>query len=412
MDLLDKALTALKAYPLCDSCLGRLFAAMGYGIENKERGAALKTALHMRLVYEYRNGADVLEDLKALAKSHEPTRRFLASNGINVEAAACYICGGLLNDVERLAGIAAEALRGMEFETYQVGSVVPKEVLEREREVFTRLGVETGESIKHEINRRIGRALRPLLDKRVDKERPDVVVKVDVASGTAEVVRNPVLLMGRYLKLSRTISQGKLVPGARDVLERLLEPIRERFGGAELVLHAGGREDVDARMLGNGRPVVLEIKSPAKYKADLSGLATDAVILSPLSPATRKDVREVKARAKTDIKIYRALALSDRPIAAEDLAKLRELEGAVVVQMTPRRIKRLNPRAKRRRMVYEVAARLVADRVLEVLVRCQGGLYVKEFITGDEGRTQPSVAAALGASLEVVELDVLDVEAF
>nr|KJR73707.1 MAG: pseudouridine synthase [Thermoproteus sp. AZ2] len=412
MDLLDKALEALKAYPLCDSCLGRLFAAMGHGIENKERGMALKTALHMRLVYEYRNGADVVEDLKALARSHEPTRRFLASNGINVEAAACYICGGLLNDVERLAGVAAEALKGVEFETYQVGSIVPKEVLEREREVFTRLGVETGESIKREINRRIGRALRPLLDKRVNKERPDVVVRVDVASGTAEVVKNPVLLMGRYLKLSRAISQGKPVPGARDVLERILDPIRERFGGAELVLHAGGREDVDVRMLGNGRPAVLEIKEPARYKADLSGLSTDVVILSPLRPATRKDVREVKARAKTDIKVYRALALSDRPIAAEDLAKLKELEGAVVVQMTPRRIKRLSPRAKRRRMVYEVAARLVADRVLEILVRCQGGLYVKEFITGDEGRTQPSVAATLGASLEVAELDVLDVEAF
>jgi Predicted pseudouridylate synthase len=61
-------------------------------------------------------------------------------------------------------------------------------------------------------------------------------------------------------------------------------------------------------------------------------------------------------------------------------------------------------------MVYNIEVYQVADRVLELFIRCQGGLYVKEFVTGDGGRTQPSVAETLGASLEVVELDVLDVE--
>jgi tRNA pseudouridine synthase 10 len=34
---------------------------------------------------------------------------------------------------------------------------------------------------------------------------------------------------------------------------------------------------------------------------------------------------------------------------------------------------------------------------------------VKELITGDEGRTTPSVAALLGTPCRCVELDVLDV---
>ncbi|MFP3198513.1 MAG: tRNA pseudouridine(54/55) synthase Pus10 [Thermoproteus sp.] len=410
MDPLEKAREVLRQYPLCDSCLGRLFAAMGYGVENSERGRAIKTLLHMRLVYDYRNGIDATEDLKALGRVHAPTRRFLASNGIGVEEARCYICGGLLRDVEKYAEGVAKALEQIEFGTFQIGSVVPKDVLEREREIVAKFGIETGESIKHEINRRIGRAVGELLKRPANKERPDVVATVSLADGTIKVARNPLLLLGRYIKLSRVVSQGKPVPGALKTVEEVLDPVRSRFGGPALVLHAAGREDFDVRMLGNGRPAVVEIKEPARYRGDLSGLTTDWVILSPLKPGTRNDVREMKAKSKTSIKLYRAVALSDRPVSAEDLAKLKALEGAVVVQRTPRRIKRLNPRARRRRMVYNIEVYQVADRVLELFIRCQGGLYVKEFVTGDGGRTQPSVAETLGASLEVVELDVLDVE--
>lgn len=410
MDPVEKAKEILRAYPLCDSCLGRLFASMGYGIENAERGRAIKTLLHMRLIYDYRNGVDVSEDLKALARVHAPTRRFLATNGIKVEEAPCYVCRGLLRDVEKYAESVAAALLPIDFNTFQVGSVIPKDVLEREREIMAKYGIQTGESIKHEINRRIGRLVGEALKKPASKERPDVVATVNFADGSVKVSRNPLLLIGRYLKLSRVVSQGRLVPGAVKVMEDLLEPIRARFGGKSLVLHAAGREDVDVRMLGNGRPAVIEIKEPDRYRGDLSGLAVDGVILSQLSYGTRNDVRELKAKAKTSIKLYRALALSDRPLSRDDLAKLKALEGAVVVQRTPRRIKRLSPKARRRRMVYNVEARLVSERVLELFIRCQGGLYVKEFINGDGGRTQPSVAEALGTSLEVVELDVLDVE--
>jgi len=43
-------------------------------------------------------------------------------------------------------------------------------------------------------------------------------------------------------------------------------------------------------------------------------------------------------------------------------------------------------------------------------VECQGGLYVKEFVTGDGGRTRPSVAEILGARVLEVTVDVLGVE--
>lgn len=48
MDLLEKAFELLTKYPLCDHCLGRQFAQLGYNLENNIRGSALKLSLTMQ----------------------------------------------------------------------------------------------------------------------------------------------------------------------------------------------------------------------------------------------------------------------------------------------------------------------------------------------------------------------------
>ena len=47
---------------------------------------------------------------------------------------------------------------------------------------------------------------------------------------------------------------------------------------------------------------------------------------------------------------------------------------------------------------------------IEVEIICSGGLYVKELIHGDEGRTQPNLSQVLGVPLIVDYLDVLEVK--
>ena len=411
MEILDKALEVIREYPLCDSCLGRLFAQLGHGVENAERGSAIKTILHMTLVNDYRKGKDVVRDLTALAKVHKPTRRFLASVGIKVEEESCYICGGLLTEVEKYADAALPLLSEVDFNSFAVGTTIPREVLDRESQVVKKFLITTGESIKHEINRRIGKELlRHLTGKRVDKLRPNVVVRIDLVTGKASVERNPVLIGGVYLKLSRRVSQAKKFGDVKTTLTEKLAYVKDVFGGGEHVVHVSGREDSDARMLGTGRQLVVEVKQPVKYRGSVPPLRDDDVIFIPGSFTNREEVRRLKEKAKTDVKLYRALVLSERELSAEELNKLSELSGKTVTQLTPRRIKRLSPRKKRVRMVYEVAWRLVSPHVFELYVRCQGGLYVKEFIHGDGGRTKPSVSEILNTYLEVLELDVLAVE--
>jgi tRNA pseudouridine synthase 10 len=44
-----------------------------------------------------------------------------------------------------------------------------------------------------------------------------------------------------------------------------------------------------------------------------------------------------------------------------------------------------------------------------MIVECEGGLYIKELISGDEGRSKPSVSEVLGINALCEQLDVLQV---
>ncbi|MEM4593626.1 MAG: tRNA pseudouridine(54/55) synthase Pus10, partial [Zestosphaera sp.] len=70
-ELLDKALKALLNYPLCDRCLGRLFAKYGLELSNSERGKALKILLGMNIHRALSSSSSALseEDLLKVAEN-------------------------------------------------------------------------------------------------------------------------------------------------------------------------------------------------------------------------------------------------------------------------------------------------------------------------------------------------------
>lgn len=71
------------------------------------------------------------------------------------------------------------------------------------------------------------------------------------------------LMYGRYCKLSRECSQSPWSVDGRTTrhgsVEEIISNAIKGFFGAELgTLHGSGREDIDVRMLGRGRPFVME----------------------------------------------------------------------------------------------------------------------------------------------------------
>jgi len=177
--------------------------------------------------------------------------------------------------------------------------------------------------------------------------------------------------------------------------------------------HGMGREDIDARMLGRGRPFVLELLRPRKRTVDLreiaSSLARDAadrVEVLDLRPTEATDVVRFKEAAPE--KSYRVGVAGTVEVGkineALDLALRR-----AIAQRTPRRVAhRRSDRVRTRRVVAARVVEASAGR-FTLDLRTEAGTYVKEWVEGDDGRTEPSLASLLGVPLKVEFLDVLEI---
>lgn len=329
--------------------------------------------------------------------------------------------------IEALAQAAAALRAEYEFETFWLGTSLRGPI-----------AAEEAIAQKQAISRAVSERLETLLpaDTAPRLKYPDAHIVLRYATLTAEIDPHSLLVYGRYLKFSRKIphsrwycklchGQGCDVCGGtgrcfmRSVEELAAKPILARSGGVGSKFHSTGREDVDARMLGNGRPFVLEILRPHRWSLDFAGLQKeindaygDEFEVRELQRADRALMRLVDT--DTPDKSYHAVVSCLSPAARVEVEALAAIDGLLLAQETPRRVlhRRANlvrPRAIRSCAVEVLQADEDCVRSFSLTLRTQSGAYVKEFISGDEGRTHPSVAGRLGVPCECVELDVIAV---
>jgi tRNA pseudouridine synthase 10 len=140
MDVLEKAFELLDKHPLCDHCLGRQFALLGYSMENNIRGQALKVSLTLQANDLTKEGNPRgVKQLKILAtngfsKEAQETLRHLKKRLPEASERKCFLCEGTFALVESLTETSLAATEGYEFSTFLVGIEVPVKVLEREDE--------------------------------------------------------------------------------------------------------------------------------------------------------------------------------------------------------------------------------------------------------------------------------------
>jgi len=446
MDVVAVARDLLATGPICDACLGRPLADRSFGLTNAERGGSLRVAVALADDADFEPGA----------------------------GADCWVCEGECSRYEEWADLAVEAAADWDFETYQVGTRVPPLLEENDRLLREEAGLDpdAGESFKSAFNREVGKRFGRAVGAEVDFDRPDVLALLNVERGDVDLEVNPAFVYGRYRKRARGIPQtewpcrecggsGKQLgeDGPQDceycegtgymyptsVEQAVAPPIRSAMDGEEALFHGAGREDVDARMLGNGRPFVVEVKRPRIRAPDLDGLAAEIVEAADgtievegLRLATYELVERVKELDAS--KRYRAAIALFEDVEEDAFADaLATLEGTTVEQYTPERVDHRRASTTRERTVYEiegwlhepldegaadelpseaeVADRYAAEIELESIARTgtvelhgEGGLYVKELLSGDDGRTEPSLAGLLGVDVAVTALDVLAVE--
>ncbi|WP_406662498.1 tRNA pseudouridine(54/55) synthase Pus10 [Methanolobus sp. ZRKC3] len=429
MSILETAKKIISEGPICDNCMGRQFAKLSTGLSNLERGSAIKLSLAMEgdMIYK-ESGDDTV--LKELSTCNPYARKTL---GIEGEDKKCWVCLGLYETLDQWAKRAVEAIGDREYSTLLVGTKISGLLSENEEILWSECGIAHAEQFKTELNREVGKLIAPLTGKEVDFDRPDILVTLDIAENDIKLQVRSLYIQGRYKKFVRTIPQtrwpcrscrgkgcekceftGKQYPESVDELIR--EEVVKATNATDTKFHGAGREDIDALMLGTGRPFVVEALSPTIRSIDLETLekkinehAAGKVEVEGLK-IVEKDVIEHLKASKAD-KVYNLKVTFKEPVSKERLISVIDsLVGAEIAQRTPQRVAHRRGDLVRKRRVHGMQLLEKTEEYAIIQVHCDGGLYVKELTSGDEGRTEPSLTGLLEIEATVTELDVISVD--
>ena len=353
---------------------------------------------------------------------------------INLDNADCAICDNLFDKLDDdLYKKIDEKIGqlGIEFETFLVGSQIPKDIQKRDEELSEKFDL-TVETIKKEVNRLIGLGIWQRYDKEAEFERQDIVFNIDLTGEPKVRIQiNPLYIEGKYNKYKRGIPQtkwpcskckgrgceecnftGKQYP--ESVEELISEHFLKLTKGREAKFHGAGREDIDVLMLGSGRPFVLEIKEPkirnidlAKLEAEINEINEGKTAYHNLKLCERPRKAEIKQSSPDTYKVYNALVKCDEPFDEDKMKELLNL--GEINQQTPIRVLRRRTDMVRVKHVLDLSYEIIDDRTFSMKIKTEGGLYIKELISGDDGRSQPNVSEILGVRAICEQLDVLEV---
>ncbi|MBC7085576.1 MAG: tRNA pseudouridine(54/55) synthase Pus10 [Methanomethylovorans sp.] len=429
MNILDTAKMIIHEGPICDYCMGRQFAKLTTGLSNAQRGISLKLALAMDAHRAYKEEGDE-SLLRELAPCCSYARKVL---GIDGKDERCWVCLGLFSELEKWADLAVHALEGFEYSTFLVGTKVSGLLSENEEILWSECNISHAELLKTEMNREVGKLIAARTNKIVDFEQPEIVVMLDIANETLSLQIKSLYIKGRYKKLIRGIPQtrwpcrsckgkgcekcsfsGKQYPESVD--ELIKKDVITATAADDTAFHGAGREDIDALMLGNGRPFVVEAINPRIRSIDLEQLqkainthASGKVEVHDLQIVSKEMVEKLKS-AHAD-KVYNLKVTFSVPVSKEELiSALESLSGVEIQQRTPQRVSHRRADLIRKRHVHSIELLGLDSAYALLRVSCEGGLYVKELISGDEGRTVPSLTDILGKQVKVTELDVVSVD--
>jgi tRNA pseudouridine synthase 10 len=359
---------------VCDACLGRQFAKLLKAGTNIERGRQARGII-----------------------------------GTAVKNEKCALCENLMAELCVTMKMPLEELKKMDFRTFMIGVRMSDSLVMKEEALWEKTGIKYCESIKAEISRELSRLVTKATGKKQDQERPDVIIMFDAGKRSTEIFSNPLFVYGEYRKFSRGLPQTSSRQFKQSVEDIIAKPLMKATGGSAHVLHAQGREDRGARCLA-WRPFVLEIKQPLKRKFSPRSMLTainrsHKVKVAKLRLSDRKEVAKIKA--KNPFKIFRVVVDFEKSV--ENPERLKSLACAIK-QRTPSRILGAKPDRTKHKKVKSIKWKRINSKRYQFDIIAESGLYLNELVTGDGGRTKPSVSQLLENSGKIKEFDLIGLE--
>ena len=151
---------------------------------------------------------------------------------------------------------------------------------------------------------------------------------------------------------------------------------------------SAGREDVDVRMLGTGRPFAFECVNAKRTKFSNEELMNLARKISKIHPGVA--VNSLRVMGKDDISIlkktenkkqYTALCVTKTAYNLEQVKKLESMTDVELKQETPIRVLHRRSNDTRPKIVHSMSVTPVTETMFKLGVVTSAGTYVKELVS-------------------------------
>jgi len=384
--------------------------------------------------------------LKLLAENANflPAQKVLQNEGFEYEKNGlnpiCYLCHNIFSHIDEFIEKTKQKLKEIEFKNFLVGTRPLAQIVNQADRFKTEFNILEAESFKSHFNRVLGKELMISIEKPPEFNNPDILIIFSLSfdSFDIELKLKSLFIFGKYNKLIRGIPQTHwfckncMGNGCKlcnftgkqylTSVEELISPefLKEsKASGSKF--HGAGREDIDVRMLGTGRPFILELRNPKIRNLDLVKIEKKMnkknkkkIRIHDLRYTNKKEVILLKAESKNIRKIYRALVSTQdklsKEIFEEKVNKLKRIfENQEIKQRTPYRVSHRRSDRIREKYVFKIEGKYLKSNLFEFTIETQGGTYIKELINGDKGRTSPSFSEIFNTDLLCKELDVLKI---
>ena len=255
----------------------------------------------------------------------------------------------------------------------------------------------------------------------------NIASRLDKKSGIERnlfFIKDPLYIKGNYNKYSREIGQSPWeINGERVCVSSVEEEMKfiviKKYEAEDLKFSAGGREDRDVRMLGGGRPFMLEILNPKKnMEKEIKKIeeeinnASKFIKINNLEICNKEYTETIKKAEINKTKIYTCFVWVQKMITNEDINKLNSLKNIELCQKTPIRVLHRRSLMDRKKIIYEMKAERISDHFMILDVVASAGTYIKEFVHSDLMRTEPSIKSLLDCDIDILQLDVKDLILF
>lgn len=376
MRISEVASRIVRAYPICSWCLGRLFSS----------------------------------NITKAVKLGETLSEYTVDEG-------CSICYDLYKRRYELIRSAVVLISSYEFETFQVGAVIPKFMIDKEDEIRSRFKVNSGLAIKRAFTATFRMELEKILRKRPVLNKYDLLIQFDLASFLVKVESTTLTFLARYAKIKRgfpsrspkcktchgatcnSCEHTGLDPSVQSVELQIVKAFLVAFDAEKVRISWSGTEDDDTLVLGKGRPIRVTVFGPKRRFTGLWRLDSGAGRPIQFVLVEERDLKEFKQST-----LKKLVLINIKLKTTIDEGKVRQIESS----LRTLDIEAMHGSPKK---LYWSKVLQWSDDELNVAIQVDNGVNVWRIVLGnvESEHTFPSLSDILGEDMiSGVHYDIID----